>query len=65
MKPNHLNGFKVESTWKRVYPYENTLRQILGNISSSKNGIPSELLDKFSDDDYYQSSQINILEGLY
>lgn len=59
-KINDLKGFKVESTWKRVYPYDDTLRQILGNVSSSKKGIPSELLDKYKEDDYSLNDRVGI-----
>ena len=38
-----LKGITVDMSWKRIYPYEDTLRQILGSVSTSKQGIP---LDK-------------------
>ena len=38
-----LKGFDVSTTWKRTYPYGDTLRQLLGNVSTSEQGIP---LDK-------------------
>lgn len=37
-----LKGVDISTSWKRVYPYGDTLRQILGNVSTSKNGIPNE-----------------------
>lgn len=37
-----LKGVDISTSWKRVYPYGDTLRQILGNVSTSKNGIPKE-----------------------
>jgi penicillin-binding protein A len=36
---NNLKGFSVSSSWKRTYPYGDTLRQILGNVSTSEQGI--------------------------
>ena len=55
-----LKGFSVESNWKRIYPYDDTLRQILGNVSNSKKGIPSELLDKYNDDEYSLNDRVGI-----
>ena len=37
-----LAGISVDMSWKRVYPYNDTLRQILGTVSTSKQGIPSD-----------------------
>lgn len=37
-------GFDVNlGSWKREYPYKDTLRDVLGTISTSKQGVPSEL----------------------
>ena len=37
-------GFDVNlGSWKREYPYKDTLRDVLGSITSSKQGVPSEL----------------------
>lgn len=37
-------GFDVNlGSWKREYPYKDTLRDVLGSITTSKQGIPSEL----------------------
>lgn len=37
-------GFDVNlGSWKREYPYKNTLRDVLGSITTSKQGVPSEL----------------------
>ena len=37
-----LKGFNTRVDWERVYPYGDTLRTILGTVSSSSQGIPSE-----------------------
>lgn len=42
-----LPGIGVKTDWERVYPYGDTFRLILGNVSSSETGIPYE------DKDYY------------
>ena len=37
-------GFDVDmGGWKRNYPYGSTFRDVLGNVSSSTQGVPSEL----------------------
>ena len=37
-------GFDVNlGSWKREYPYKDTLRDVLGGITTSKQGVPSEL----------------------
>lgn len=37
-------GFDVNlGSWKREYPYKGTLRDVLGSITTSKQGVPSEL----------------------
>lgn len=37
-----LKGFNTRVDWERVYPYGDTLRTIIGTVSSSSQGIPSE-----------------------
>ena len=44
-----LNGFNTSISWERTYPYGDTLKSILGTVSSSKQGIPAE------DKEYYLS----------
>lgn len=47
----HLfEGFDVDfSSWKREYPYKDTLRDVLGTVSSSNQGVPLE------DQEYYSA----------
>ena len=42
-----LKGFDVRLDWKRVYPYGNTFRTILGSVSTPETGIPYELKDYY------------------
>lgn len=37
-----LRGFNTKLDWERVYPYDDTLRNILGSVSSTASGIPAE-----------------------
>ena len=42
-----LKGFDVRLDWNRVYPYGDTFRTILGNVSTTETGIPYELKDYY------------------
>lgn len=42
-----LPGFDVRLDWVRTYPYGNTFRTILGNVSTDETGIPYELKDYY------------------
>ena len=42
-----LPGFGTKLDWEREYPYGNTLRTILGSVSSSSSGVPAELKDSY------------------
>ena len=44
---NNIKGFDVRLDWNRVYPYGNTFRTILGNVSTNESGIPYELKDYY------------------
>ena len=44
---NVLEGFDVRLDWVRTYPYGNTFRTILGNVSTDETGIPYELKDYY------------------
>lgn len=44
-----LVGFTTSMSWKRTYPYGDTLKSILGTVSSTKQGLPAE------DKEYYLS----------
>ena len=44
---NKLKGFDTKIDWVRVYPYGDTLKSILGTVSSSSQGIPAEEKDYY------------------
>ena len=44
---NAFKGFNTKLEWERTYPYGDTLRTILGSVSSSKSGIPKEDVDYY------------------
>ena len=57
---SELDGFDTKIDWIRVYPYGDTMKSILGSVSSSSQGIPVE------DKDYYlkQGYSLNDRVGL-
>ena len=42
-----IRGITLEQSWKRKYPFYNTMRSILGNISSKTMGLPLEEREYF------------------
>lgn len=61
----NLKGIHTEITWERYYPYENTLKDIFGSVSS--NGLPAELKDYYLDKGYKLNDRVGInnLELIY
>ena len=55
-----LKGFDVKIDWERYYPYGDTLRSILGNVSTSENGIPYELKDMYLSKGYSLNDRVGI-----
>ena len=42
-----FKGFGTKLDWERYYPYGDTFRTILGNVSTSSSGLPLELKDSY------------------
>ncbi|TYS16179.1 penicillin-binding protein 2 [Rossellomorea vietnamensis] len=55
---SELPGINTTTDWERVYPFENTIRSILGSVSSSKQGIPSEMVDYYLSKDYSRNDRV-------
>lgn len=55
-----LNGFNVKLEWERKYLYGNTFREILGNVSDSKSGVPLELKDKYLKEGYSLNDRVGV-----
>ena len=49
---SELEGVNTKLDWERTYPYGDLFRSILGNVSTSKSGIPAELKDYYLDKGY-------------
>lgn len=43
----YLGGFNTKVDWERVYPYGDTLKSILGTVSTSTQGIPAEEKEEY------------------
>lgn len=55
-----LNGFKIKTTWERVYPYGDTFKSILGSVSDSNQGIPLELKDEYLNKGYSLNDRVGL-----
>ena len=57
-KLSDLPGVNTAMDWDRKYPYGDTLRGILGDVSTSKEGIPKELTDKYLSKGYSRNDRV-------
>lgn len=57
---NKLKGVFVSTSWERYYPYGDTLRQILGSVSSSEQGIPEELKTEYLNKGYMLNDRVGL-----
>lgn len=55
-----LVGVDITTSWKRTYPYGDTLREVLGNVSTSTQGIPSELKAEYLKKGYSLNDRVGI-----
>lgn len=55
-----LGGFNVKLDWERVYPYGDTFRTFLGNVSSASSGIPLEEKDYYLSLGYSLNDRVGI-----
>ena len=62
-----LEGFSTKVDWERVYTYGDSLRTILGSVSSSSQGLPSEEKDYYLKLGYSLNDRVglNYLEKQY
>lgn len=44
---SELSGVATKTDWQRSYPFGSTLRTVLGNVSTSSEGLPSDQIDHF------------------
>ena len=55
-----LEGFKIKTTWERVYPYGDVFRSILGTVSDSNQGIPFELKEEYLKKGYSLDDRVGL-----
>ena len=55
-----LKGFSTKMDWERVYPYGDTLKSILGTVSTSTQGIPKELKDYYLEKGYSLNDRVGL-----
>ncbi len=55
-----LNGFNTKLDWERTYMYEDTFKSILGTVSSTSQGIPSELSEYYLENGYSLDDRVGI-----
>lgn len=53
-----LPGVDTTTDWDRYYPYGKTLRSVLGDVSSSDEGLPKEQLDYYLSKDYNRNDRV-------
>lgn len=53
-----LPGVDTSTDWERTYPYGDTLRSILGNVSTTDQGLPSDKLDYYLTRDYNRNDRV-------
>ena len=53
-----LDGITTGMDWQRTYPYDDTLRTIFGEVSSSEEGLPKELLNYYMARGYSRNDRV-------
>lgn len=57
---SQLAGINTKLDWERIYPNGETFRSILGNVSTSKSGIPKELKQDYLKKGYSLNDRVGI-----
>lgn len=57
---SELDGFDTKIDWIRVYPYGDTMKSILGSVSSSSQGVPVEEKDYFLKQGYSLNDRVGL-----
>jgi cell division protein FtsI/penicillin-binding protein 2 len=55
---DELKGVNAVTDWSRTYKYDQTLQSVLGNVSSSREGIPKENLDEYLAKGYSRNDRV-------
>ncbi|MCG7338612.1 penicillin-binding protein 2 [Staphylococcus sp. ACRSN] len=57
-KLSDLPGVNTTTDWDRTYPYKNTLRGVFGDVSTTEEGIPKELTEKYLAKGYSRNDRV-------
>ncbi len=57
---HHLKGFNTRLDWNRSYLYGDTFRAILGGVSDSEKGIPSDLKEEYLKKGYNLNDRVGV-----
>lgn len=62
-----LRGIKVTNDWKRAYQYKDAFKQVLGKVTTKKQGLPATMKDQLLALDYNNDSRVGVsgLESQY
>lgn len=55
-----LRGFNTRVDWERSYPYGDTLKSILGTVSTASQGIPADLKDYYLSLGYSMNDRVGL-----
>jgi cell division protein FtsI/penicillin-binding protein 2 len=55
---SELPGVNTTTDWKRSYVFDDTLRTILGNVSSTREGLPKDLVNSYLARDYNRNDRV-------
>lgn len=53
-----LPGVDTTTDWERSYTFGSTLKTVLGNVSSSEEGLPADLVDYYLSKDYSRNDRV-------
>ena len=57
---NILRGIKVTNDWVREYTYQDNFNQVLGRVTTKKQGIPADMKEQLLALDYKNDSRVGI-----
>lgn len=57
---SELPGINATTDWNRKYPYKDTFKSMLGNITTEKRGLPAESLDYYLAKGYSRNDRVGI-----
>ncbi|MBS4189627.1 penicillin-binding protein 2 [Bacillus sp. FJAT-49705] len=53
-----LPGVDTTTDWERYYPFDSTLKSVLGKVTESEEGLPADMLDYYLARDYSRNDRV-------